>query len=120
VPTVQSIRFLKLPGSAPAYSGVLKMTASAASICCWSRCTAGWEASSSGTKAGRSIRPSNSTAGPRSAAVRSAAVFVESFRVLPEINRSVTSCTVKPAADEKASPHIAGAAALLPSVWSLK
>jgi hypothetical protein len=59
-PTVQSRRFLKLPGRVPAYSGVQKTTASAAAISLRSAATAGGSGSrsSSGLNGGSVSSPS--------------------------------------------------------------
>ncbi len=92
-PTVQSSRFLKLPGRLPAYSGVQNTTASAPAMALrnWSAAPGSGSRSSSGLNAGSSLSPSYSTAvtirGVTSRMVRSAAVLADPPRVLPDTSR---------------------------------
>src|SRR6201996_6561587 len=96
-PTVQSSRFLKLPGSVPAYSGVQNSTASTPSISRRSSATGSgtWSPSRSGLKAGRSARPPYSAVvtptGASAAAVTSAAVLPDPALVLPDISKTFMS-----------------------------
>src|SRR5215475_6090833 len=91
-PTDQSSRFLRLPGSEPAYSGVQNSTASATLIALRRAATVGGGCSaSSGLNAGSADRPSYQTVSMSSllcsCIARSAAVFVDAARVLPETSR---------------------------------
>src|SRR5690242_4746352 len=92
-PTVQSSRFLKLPGRAPAYSGVLISTACAWAIAARKAATGSGNGSwsSSGLKCGSAVMPSKrvvvTPSGATTCAVRSSAVLVEAPRVLPESRR---------------------------------
>src|SRR5262245_49847330 len=93
----QSSRFLNEPGSAPAYSGVEKSTASAACTAARSSATAGGSGSrsSSWLKWGSEPRPSynlvETWSGATSRTVRSTAELVDRARRLPEIRRTRTT-----------------------------
>src|SRR3954451_1368820 len=89
----QSRAFLSWPGIEWLYSGVETSTASASAIASKSACTdAGRSCSSSSSKGGISLRPSNSTSsaspGSRSAAARRSLELCEPARRLPERPRT--------------------------------
>ncbi|AKU91961.1 hypothetical protein AKJ08_2348 [Vulgatibacter incomptus] len=92
-PTVQSRRFLNAPGSAPAYSGVQKRSASASAMAARSSLTAPGRGSrsASGLNGGSRASPwkarTDTGSGASSAAVRTTAVLVEPDLVLPLIAR---------------------------------
>ena len=95
LPTSQSIAFLKLPGSVPAYSGVQNTTASAdasssrsaVTVCRWF----GLVVRNEGGDVDEPVPEVATTPGTSSSArVRSAAVFVDPARVLPEMRTTYT------------------------------